>query len=66
MRDKILIADDTEMNREMLSIVLGDHYKIVQASEGQEVIGLIDKLKDELLAVLLALDMSGVDGCLAI
>ena len=62
MRDKILIADDTEMNREMLSIVLGDHYKIVQASEGQEVIGLIDKLKDELLAVLLALDMSGVDG----
>lgn len=35
MRDKILIADDTEMNREMLSIVLGDHYKIVQASEGQ-------------------------------
>lgn len=62
MRDKILIADDTEMNRAMLSVVLGDHYKIVQASDGQEAIELIDKLKDELLAVLLALDMSGADG----
>ena len=33
-RKKILIADDSEMNRDLLAAILEDEYDIVQANDG--------------------------------
>ena len=34
MREKVLIVDDIELNREILAVALGDQYDIVQAEDG--------------------------------
>ena len=62
MRDKILIVDDTEINREMLAVVLGDDYKIIEAEGGKQALKIIDEKKDEIMAILLDLIMPEVSG----
>lgn len=62
MRDKILIVDDTEINREMLAVVLGDEYRIIQASDGRRAMNIIKESKDEIMAILLDLIMPEVTG----
>ncbi len=55
-RDTLLIADDVKINRELLKDIFeGGEYKILEASNGQEAIDLLDKHKDEI--VLLFLDL---------
>lgn len=34
MREKVLIVDDIELNREILAVALGDEYEVLQASDG--------------------------------
>lgn len=62
MRDKILIVDDTEINREMLSVTLEDSYKIIEADNGSKAMEIIDESKDEILAILLDLVMPKMSG----
>lgn len=38
MREKVLIVDDIELNREILAVALGDQYDIVQAADGERTI----------------------------
>ena len=40
---KILIVDDSEMNREILSAILGDEFEILEAENGEECISIIRK-----------------------
>lgn len=35
MNDKILIVDDSEINRELLKEILNDHYDIIEAYDGK-------------------------------
>ncbi|MEI6208279.1 MAG: response regulator [Desulfuromonadales bacterium] len=59
---KILIVDDEEMNREMLQLMLTDHYEnILLASNGQEGLELLDIHRDVDL-ILLDLEMPVMDG----
>ena len=58
----ILIVDDMEINRDILTEMLGDEYDILTASDGNEALELIKRHKDSLSLILLDLIMPGTDG----
>ncbi|MBQ9321472.1 MAG: diguanylate cyclase, partial [Eubacterium sp.] len=58
----ILIADDEQINRELLGMLLGDDYELVYAADGQETIDLMRKTQDTLALVLLDLRMPVMSG----
>lgn len=62
MRDKILIVDDAEINRELLSEILQDEYDIMTAQNGREALDLLEKSHDDITVVLLDLLMPEMDG----
>ena len=62
MRSKVLIVDDMELNREMLSAILEDEYPILEADGGKKAIAMIQEYKDDIAVVLLDLIMPEVDG----
>lgn len=62
MRSKVLIVDDMELNREMLTAILEDEYPIVEADSGKKAIELMELYQDEIAVVLLDLIMPEVDG----
>ena len=59
---KILIVDDSEMNREILSSILGDEFDILEAAEGKECISVIRKYGRDIALVLLDIVMPEMDG----
>lgn len=61
-RKKILIADDSEMNRDLLAAILEDEYDIVQAKDGVKAVDYLRKHAEELSLVLLDLVMPQMDG----
>ena len=61
-RKTILIADDIEMNREILSDLLEDDYNIVFAEEGVQTLEVLRSHKDEIDLVLLDLQMPKKSG----
>ena len=61
-KQKILIADDSEMNRELLVSILEDEYDIVQSSDGVKAVDYLQKHAEELSRVLLDLVMPQMDG----
>ena len=61
-RQKILIADDSEMNRELLATILEDEYDIVQARDGVQAIDYLQKHAEEVSLLLLDLVMPKMDG----
>ena len=58
----ILIADDEQINRELLGMLLGDDYELIYAADGQETIDLMRKTQDTLALVLLDLRMPVMSG----
>lgn len=62
MRDKILIIDDVEINREILEEILKDEYKIMQAENGKQALEVINDHQDEIAVILLDLVMPEMDG----
>ena len=59
---KILIVDDSEMNREILSSILGDEFDILEAADGKECISVIRKYGCDIALVLLDIVMPEMDG----
>lgn len=62
MREKILIVDDIELNRDMLAVALGDTFPVIEAADGGEAIELLNTKNSEIAALLLDLIMPKVDG----
>lgn len=62
MRNKILIVDDTEINRELLVDILEDLYDTLEAEDGEQAINLIQERNKEIAAILLDLVMPKKDG----
>ncbi len=58
----ILIADDTDINRELLADMLEDEYNILEAVNGTEALELIMKHKTNISLVLLDIVMPEKDG----
>ena len=61
-RQKILIADDSAMNRDLLATILEDEYDIVQAEDGVKAVDYLQKHAEEIALVLLDLVMPQMDG----
>lgn len=59
---KILIADDVEINRELLRTMLSNQYEIVEAVDGEEAIAMIQSYAQELSIVLLDIIMPKANG----
>lgn len=59
---KILIVDDSEMNRDILSEMLGDEYEIIEAENGEEAVAILQHQEAEISLVLLDIVMPVMDG----
>ncbi len=59
---RILIVDDSEMNRDMLSDMLSDDYDIVEAANGEEALSILKEQVYDIDLVLLDIIMPAVDG----
>ena len=58
----ILVVDDSHITRSMIEHIFKDKYKILMASNGKGAIDIIDVMEDSIVAILLDLNMSEVDG----
>lgn len=58
---KILVADDSDIIRNLLKKMFNDEYEIITADDGQEALDIISKNND-LFGVLLDLNMPNVNG----
>lgn len=58
----VLIVDDSEMNRVILSEMLKDEYCILEADNGRTALDMADRYGDELSLVLLDIVMPGISG----
>ena len=61
-KQKILIVDDSEMNRSILADMLGEEYDILEAEDGVQAVGILSKQYSELSLVLLDIVMPKLDG----
>ena len=61
-KHKILIVDDSEMNREILFSILGNEFDILEASNGEECLSVIRKYRGNISLVLLDIVMPVMDG----
>ena len=62
MRNVILVVDDSLFNRQMLCDILKEKYELIEASDGQEALGIIEKQKEKIAALLLDIVMPNMDG----
>lgn len=58
----ILIVDDSQYNRELLSEILTEDFDIIQADNGAKALEIIENRRKELSCVLLDLSMSVMNG----
>ncbi len=61
-KNTLLIADDVMINRELLKDIFEENYEILEASNGEEAIELLDKHQDEIALLFLDLVMPKKDG----
>lgn len=62
MKQQILIVEDNEINREMLSAILSDDYNILKAENGQEALDILESNKENIALIFLDVMMSVMDG----
>ena len=61
-RKKLLIADDSEMNRAILANMLEQDFEIMEVSDGKEALAALQIYRKDLSALLLDVVMPGMDG----
>ncbi len=61
-KQKILIADDSAINRYILADMLGDQFEILEAEDGEQAVAMLHKLGVEISLVLLDIVMPNMDG----
>ena len=58
----ILIADDTQFNRDFLRAILEDTYEIIEAVDGIQAVTILQQKDQEISLLLLDLNMPNMDG----
>lgn len=61
-KQKILIADDSEMNRELLAAILEEEYDIIQVNDGVQAVDCLQRQAEEISLLLLDIVMPHMDG----
>lgn len=59
---KILIVDDSELNRELLASMLEEEYEIYQVENGKKAIDILEENREQFKLVLLDMNMPVMDG----
>ena len=62
MQKRILIVEDTEINRELLIALLSPKYAVLEAENGQEALAVLEKYKEDISLILLDIQMPVMDG----
>lgn len=60
--EKVLIVDDSEMNRDLLADMLEEEYLVSQAESGEEALSILEKDHDKYACILLDLNMGDISG----
>lgn len=58
----LLIVDDVEMNRAILSGIFEDEYRIVEAENGKQALEMLEQYEGQIAAILLDVVMPEMDG----
>ena len=61
-KQKVLIADDSEMNRSILTDMLGEDFEIIEAVDGKQAVTMLQKHNLEFSILLLDIVMPEMDG----
>lgn len=61
-KKKILVADDSEMNRSILADMLDDEYEVLEAEDGEQAVAALEQYGAELSVLLLDIVMPVMDG----
>lgn len=61
-RKKLLIADDSEINRSILADILEEEFEIFEAADGTEAISMLEQHGEDISAVLLDIVMPHMNG----
>lgn len=61
-RCEILIADDAEVNRSLLSLIFAEQYEVIEARDGEETLEMIETHRDKLAVIFLDLVMPKATG----
>ena len=61
-KEKILIVDDSEMNRAILADMLGDEFEIIEAVDGIDAVAILNSRGTEISLMLLDIVMPRMDG----
>lgn len=61
-KQKIMIVDDTVINREILSEMLKNSYEIIEAENGMQAINILEEHDYDISLLLLDIVMPGMDG----
>lgn len=61
-RKKILVVDDTEINRSILADMLNHDFEILEANNGLEGIACLHEYEDQIALILLDIVMPEMDG----
>ncbi|MDO4521544.1 MAG: response regulator [Eubacteriales bacterium] len=62
IRRYILIADDAELNRNILAEIFQEHFEILEAVDGEQAVFLLEKYQKDIGLLLLDLIMPHMDG----
>lgn len=62
MQDTILVVDDIELNRMILSEIFCDKYKIIEARNGVEALEVLEEHRESIAVILLDVIMPVMDG----
>lgn len=61
-KQQVLIVDDSDMNRELLTAMLCDEYRILEACDGREALDILNQYGTGIALVLLDIIMPVMDG----
>lgn len=61
-RNTILIADDQEINREVLKVIFEEQYRMIEAEDGAQAIKLLEQCNQEIALIFLDLLMPNKSG----
>ena len=62
LRKKVLVVEDNELNRTLLSEILSGEYQVLEAENGQAALDILKQHKDSIALILLDVRMPVMDG----
>ena len=62
LRKKVLVVEDNELNRALLSEILSSEYQVLEAENGQVALDILKQHKDSIALILLDVRMPVMDG----